>query len=516
MAESLTQRTIKNNVYSLIGFIWPLVLSFVAAPIIIRGLGSAKFGFFSLLNTMMMLFGLLDFGISYTLTQAMSAKRQQPEGEELSSLLGSTLTLYAIIGTAVMVVLFLLPGTFQHLFKIPSGFISSFTAAFFIVGLVFFLNMVSIPFVQIPYALQRSDIGVKISLVSNAILEIGSIVAIKTGHGILSLLIIQLVASIFLFFSMVLVWRHLAPKLRLRLQLPWHVIATIGRQGFWVFFSNTMGNILAQLDKFVLGAMWGPAAVGYYSTAQMIPEKISGTSISLSNIFFPVFAEAATTQQEGEQKVKKIFRRSLGIIPVITAGLATLVLIYGYQLIYFWVSKDFADHTSLAVPLLAVTYFFLGFGSFFNAFLSGLKALKFLALSSMIVAVVDVIFMFILIPGYGVNGAAFAYLLSGLPMLGFLYYIERHYFNSSRKDIIVFYSELFAKILSVSALIFLAGLFLLRPLATNLAMVMVLGALTFGLYLLAYWLLGFYMVEDMALFKVYLGRFVSFFKKIKT
>lgn len=516
MAETLTHRTVKNSVYSLIGFVWPLILSFVAAPIIIRGLGPARFGFFALLNTMLMLFGLLDFGISYTLIQKLSANRQKPEGDELTSLFGSTLTLYGIIGLIVLLSLLLLPGTFQHLFKIPVGFISSFTLAFFILGAAFFLNMVTVPFLQIPYALQRSDIGVIIGLASNSILEIGSIIAIKTGHGILSLLVIQLISTSFIFLATFFASRHLAPKLKLRLQLPRQVLTTIGRQGFWVFVSNTMGNILAQLDKFVLGVMWGPAAVGYYSTSQMIPEKISGTSFSLSHIFFPIFSEAAANQQEGDGQVKRIFRRSLSIIPVLTAGLAMLVFVYGYKLIYFWVSKDFADHTALAMQLLAVTYFLLGFGSFFSSFLSGLKALKFLALSTVITAGTDVLFMFIFIPKHGLNGAAFAYFLSSLPMIGFLYYIERKYFASLKREILSFYGKLFSKIFAVSFIGYLLGVLLLRPQIHNLWQAIIIGGFNYLIYLLLFWLFGFISPEDRVLVKVYLQKFLQYFKATKT
>jgi len=513
MAESLTQRTIKNNAYSLIGFIWPLLLSFVAAPIIIRALGPAKFGFFSLLNTMLGLFGLLDFGLSYTLVKHLSENREHPDTKEVSQTFSVTLILYTIIGIGVMLLLLLLPGAFRHLFKIPENFISSYGLAFFVLGAVFLFKMITIPLAQIPYALQRLDIVTNISLVNNFLLQIGSIIMVKTGHGILSLLVIQLISAGFLLICYYFVWHRLTPSLKFVFLLPGTVVRTIGRQGFWVFFSNTMGNILAQLDKFVLGAIIGPTAVGYYSTAQMIPEKISATSFSLSHIFFPIFSEASAKQQAGEDTVKQIFRRCMRIIPVITSGLTVLVLLYGYQLIHFWVSKDFADHTVLAVPLLAITYFFLAFGSFFNAFLSGLKALKFLALSSMIVAAVDVIFMFILIPGHGVNGAAFAYLLSGLPMLGFLYYIERRYFGSKPKDVIEFYSELFGKILLVSGIIFIFGEFFIKPLGNNLFWVMLLGALTFVLYLGLFWLFKFFAPEDTAIFKIYFFRFSAYFKR---
>jgi O-antigen/teichoic acid export membrane protein len=511
MPDNLTHRVVKKSVYSLIGFVWPLLLSFVAAPIIIRTLGSSKFGFYALLNTMLVVFGLLDFGIDYTFTKELSENRARPGGHELSLTFSSTTILYAFIGIIALLCLMLFQGAFRSLFKIPDGFISSFSLAFFIIGASFLMKMLAVSLSQIPYALQRQDIPTNISLVSNTLLEVGSIIALKTGHGVLSLLVIQLIASAFTLLSFYFTWHYLAPDLKFIPALSKKVLKTIGRQGFWVFLSNTMGNILAQLDKFVLGAMWGPAAVGYYSTAQLVPGKIYDTSFSLSSIFFPIFSEASALEKESEGRVKAIFRRILGFIPIIAAGLTVVVLLYGYQLVRYWVSPDFADNTAIAVPLLAVTYFLLSFGSLYRSFLNGLKALKFLAFSSMVVAMTDVVFMFLLIPKYSFNGASWAYLFSSLPMVWFLYYIERKYFRSGRREIAAFYGKVFGKILLVSAAVFLLGWFAVRPFVTNLLLTLACGGATFILYLLLFWMFGFYNLQDRQIIKTYAARTGTYF-----
>lgn len=511
MGDSLTHRTVKNSIYSVLGFIFPLVLSFVVMPIIIRHLGSAKFGFFALLNSVVMLFGLLDFGLSYSFVKHLSENRENQDDKRLSMTFSSTVILYAILGAVALVALSLLHGAFVHLFKIPEGFISSFALAFFILGSTFFIKMLAVPLMQIFYALQRQDVGTSINILNGILLGAGNIIVLKTGHGILGLLVMQLISAAFLLLTYYLAWHRLVPELKFVPVLSKQVVKTIGQQGFWVFLSNTMGTILTQMDKFVLGIIWGPTAVGYYTTAQMIPEKISGAAFSLSHVFFPVFSEAASSQQEGELKVKNIFRRSMAIIPVLTAGLATLAIIYGYQLIFYWVSKDFADHTALAIKLLAVTYFFLGFGIFFSSFLSGLKALKFLALSSMITAITNIVFMFLLIPRYSLNGAAWAYLFSAFPVFGYLYYIERKYFLSPKREILFFYGKLAFKIVIVFLVSYLLGKLLLRPLVHNLWQVILVGGLNYLLYLLSFGLLGFMSQEDKLLVKSYWFKFLFYF-----
>lgn len=506
MSETLTRRTIKNSAYSLIGFIWPLLLSFIAMPIIINSLGPARFGFYTLLNTVPVIFGLLDFGFSYTFIKFMSENREYHGGKELSATFSSTVILYASLGLVAMMLLFLLQASFRSWFKIPEEFISSFRLAFFILGATFFIQMLVVPLSQIPYAIQRQDILTKISIVNSTLLQIGSILVLKTGHGVLSLLVIQLTSAAFLLLCFYFTWHHLAPDLKFSPVLSKKILKTIGQQGFWVFLRNNMQSVLAQLDKFVLSVIWGPTAVGYYSTAQMIPEKISSTAFSLSHAFFPIFSEISSQEQEGSERLKAIFRRSLGVISIVISGLMVLVILYGYQLVSFWVSPEFANKTAVSVSILAVTYFLLSFGNFFQSFLSGLKELKFLALSSIIFALVNVVFMFILIPRFSVDGASWAYLMSGLPMPVFLYYIERKYFVSSRRDIFNYYGKLFGKISLVGSITYLIGSIMIRPLISNLILAIILGGITFVIYLFLYWVLGFFSSQDEDLAKAYIGR----------
>lgn len=512
MTDTLTHRTVKNSIYSLIGFVWPLLLSFVATPIIIRSLGSSRFGFYALLNSVPTIFGLLDFGLNFTFIKQLSENRTNQKDHELSVTFSTTTILYVILGIVVMSLLFLLQGSFRYWFKIPEGFISSYGLAFFVLGTAFLLQMITVPISQIPYALQRQDVSAKISIVNNTFLQVGSIVVLKTGHGILALLVMQLISASFALLSYYLAWHRIAPDLKFVPKWSKQTIQTIGREGFWVYIRNNTWNILAQLDKFVLGAIWGPAAVGYYSTAQMIPEKISSTSFSLSHLFFPIFSEVSAQEKEGEQRIRVIFRRSFAIISIITTGLAVLVVLYGYKLLHYWIGMDFAEKTIVTVPLLAITFLLLSFGNFLQAFLSGLKELKFLALSTLVVAVIDVVLMFILIPRYSINGAAVAYLLSAVPMLAYLYYIERKYLGSGAVDITAFYGKLFGKIFIVSSLVSVLGWLFIRPFMTNLVLVMLLGGSTFFVYLLLYWVLNFYSSEDKELIKSYILKFLEFFQ----
>ena len=101
-------------------------------------------------------------------------------------------------------------------------------------------------------------------------------------------------------------------------------------------------------------------------------------------------------QKNDADKVSAVFRRSIRMSILITAVLAIMVLIYGYNLIFYWLGSVFAGKTIVAVYYLSFTYFILSINMFIHFFLAGTKRLKTNVVFGSIIAILGIIFMFIL------------------------------------------------------------------------------------------------------------------------
>lgn len=497
--SSLSHQTIKNSIYSFIGFIWPLVLAFVATPILISHLGSNKYGYYLLLNASIAFFSLLDFGLSYTFVKKLSESPESAGDESVKKLFSSTFWSYAIIGVLVFLLLVFLPSLFKSRFNIPDGYVFSDNFIFFCLGLAFLFKMLTVTITQIPYALLRVDIGTKVTLINITLVQVAGIAAVMTGHGITSLVLIQLFSAIFVFIVYFVIKRKMLPSLKLSLNFSGHFLKGILKDGLWIFAGNISSNILTQLDKFIIGVFCGPAGVTYYASSQMIPEKINSTAFSFSMSFFPIFSRASVSG--ADERVRKIFRRGLAMIAFISGGLALAVLVYNYQLLNFWLGKEIADNAWKAVYFLVGTYFMMSLSTYSAFFLSGWRKLKFIAFINGIMAVLDIVFLFILIPRFGIIGAAAAYLISVLPIPLFILYIEKRYLQSALFDAIRFYTKHFLKVFSVFALVYVLSVFMFKPHAISLLTTILFGAFSFAIYVGAYWFFGFFDRDDIANFK---------------
>jgi len=257
-----------------------------------------------------------------------------------------------------------------------------------------------------------------------------------------------------------------------------------------------------------MSAFWGPTAVSFYTSAQMIPEKIQATSFSLSVSLFPVFSNVSFLKDA--EKLKNIFHRSIKIIILVSASLAIMVLIYGYWLLKYWLGQEFADNSTTAMYILAVTYFLFAINIFIQFYLSGTRRLKIITISTLIMVVLDVSFVFLLVPLYKVNGASLAYLISMLPIPFILFYIERKMLNFPARKIISFYASNSLKIFLVASIVFMLSRLIFTPFITGLFTVILFGGVSLVIFFGLFRIFGFFEKEELQLFNIFLKKIFRF------
>lgn len=510
--SDLSHQTIKNSIYGFIGFAWPMILAFVSMPLLINGLGSEKYGHYIVMNVFVSFFSLLDFGLSYTFIKKLSENSSQEIGIEIKRIFGVTIFSYAFIGLAVLFLLIAFSSLFKILINLPNEYVASYRVLFLIIGSTFLFKMLSVAVSQVPYAIRRSDISTKVSLISISFTQISSVAVVYLGFDVMALLIVQLIATISVFFAYLFINKQLLPDLKFKIIFSFDIFKIIIKNGFWVFVSNGAGSALSQLDKLVVGALCGASSVTYYSSAQMLPEKINSTAFSLSLNFFPIFS--SVTSGGDMQLAGRLFRRGVLMIFIISFGLALPIVIFNYKLLNYWLGNEVASQSFLAVYYLVPTYILIALLGFCSQFLNGFGKIKFVAFMTASIALINIVFMYVLIPEYKIIGAAIAYLISVSPVPIIILYIENNYFNYSFRKSLIFYSKNLMKILSVSFLVYILFKNYIYELATNLFLVLFLAASSFVVYLTIYYIAGFFEKEDVKVFKDFGNKiFLKFTKK---
>jgi O-antigen/teichoic acid export membrane protein len=219
--------------------------------------------------------------------------------------------------------------------------------------------------------------------------------------------------------------------------------------------------------------------------------KIPGFATSLSATLLPTVSQFSGG--DDFSRIQTLYIRSFRLITVISAALTITAVSFAHQTLLFWLNADFAAKAANLLVILAFTNFLLALFGPLSNFLFGLGKLKFLSIASISMAVLNVIFLVLLLPRYGITGAAYAYLFSVLPIIYIFYYVEHHYLRlSERRE---YYLRTAAGVLYTSIIMYVVNLSLAK-LISSLPTLLIIGGTSFLLYILTYKILGFFNTED--------------------
>lgn len=172
--------------------------------------------------------------------------------------------------------------------------------------------------------------------------------------------------------------------------------------GFW---------IATEIDTVMLGYLRTDAEVGIFSAAKQIIIKLPHIAVAISMGTMPLFAKMSN---DNKDELRKLFYKLLRYNSVIFGLISLAILSLSW---WFMPAIYGEDYVESAKPLMLLTPYLVMFS--YSVFLSLLldyrgKAKK-RAVNLSVTMVINVALNYLLIPKYGVNGAALATSISYIP-----------------------------------------------------------------------------------------------------
>jgi O-antigen/teichoic acid export membrane protein len=501
--EFNSHRALSNTAWSMLGYGWPIIFSIFVTPIVVSGLGIRAYGVYTFFNTVIGLLGLLDLGVSTAISKYLAEYHAQKDPEKVRRLLGTAsiiLTGIGIVGLLIFIV-----GTSFPIFSKAFVDVSTYRTSMIAAGLTFFLSSVTSIYTMSFSALQRFDLSSKVGVAVITFQQLTILILVLGGYSINAIFISQLVIT----FGSFIIQRTLAfkilPEFSATFRWDRKEAAKYYRFGLTTFINNISTSSLTYLDRLIIPFFLGPSNLTYYSLPGNVGSKIPSLSNSLSAILFPM---ASGLHGTGEMdKLRTLYIRSFRLITVVSAAATVTVIAYAYDILHYWISSDLADRSTTALIILALTSFVLALIGPLSNFLLGLGKLKFLTTFSISMAIINTILLLSLLPHGGINGAAWAYLLSLFPAIYMFYFTEKHYLNLTERR--AHYRKTVLGNLLVGGIIYALATLVLSHLIINMASLLVVAAATGLLYLLLYWLFGLFEPEDVHSIKLFINRLWS-------
>ena len=286
-------------------------------------------------------------------------------------------------------------------------------------GLILFCDAVTV----IPFAALRMESKARffatvktVSIALNVVLNILSLFVFRMGiEGIFLSGVISSAASVLMLMPVIVK--------RLTWSLPRPLLPGLLRFGLPSIPSGIAGMMIQVINRPIMKAISGAAAVGVFQANY----RLGIFMMLLVSMFDFAWRPFFLTHAKGPRRARTLFARILTyfvllmstVLVVLTLFLGDAVkwqIFFGKSLIApkYWVGLEI-------VPVILLAYFFLGI---YNNLIAGIyieKRTALLPIVTFAAAAVNVVANFLMIPPWGVMGAALATLISYVTMAGMLY-----------------------------------------------------------------------------------------------
>lgn len=336
-----------DTLYNVLGAVAPAVAALVTIPLLLAKIGEVRFGVLALVWLLLGHFGVFDFGLSRA-TANRIARVPADDVRGRREVFWTSLWMNLAFGLAGAASLYLLAEPLMaHVFEIGATAREEILPALPWVA-------VAVPLATLAGVLggaldgrERFDVVNGLQALGAVIVQAAPVVAAYTVAIDLQTLIAASVMarglSMLLLFAanlrLVAPGGPLPPERR-------HARALFG-YGAWVSISALIVPFFMTLDKFMIGAMLGAAAVAYYSVPDQLVRRISVFPGALARSIFPRISAA------DEHASRELAARSTRVlIAVVTPAVVALIAAM-HPFLTLWIDADFAARASAPGVLLA-------------------------------------------------------------------------------------------------------------------------------------------------------------------
>ncbi len=382
------------------------VIPFLYTPIMLRILGQAEYGLYSLSNSVISYLSLLTLGLGGTILRFLTRYRTENDKQMLERTAGLFLALYGAIALLTCVVgagLIFFTGT---LFAqgLTSWEIQRLNVLLLIMAVSTAVSLLSGVYSSLlicyeKYLFQRvvGIFGTIAAPCLNLVMLYAGSASVGMALAGLLLQLISLAANI----------GYCSKKLDIHLQLrnlPWGMLKEVFGFSLFVFVGMIADLLYWSCDKVLLGAMVSSAAVAVYNIGGTFNSILQNMSAAISGVFAPRVNQYVCQQRPTEdfsQLLIRVGRLQYFVVSLVLSGFVS----FGKDFILMWAGEGYEQAYTVAL----LTMVPLGIPLIQNIAFTTITAQnrhQFRALLYTVLAVANALGTFLLIPIWGVVGAA--------------------------------------------------------------------------------------------------------------
>ena len=447
-------RLVLNTASTFVGQAVVLIVTFLSIPYVTRELGSAQYGTLSLLIICVYSGSILNLGINISLVKYLAELMPKGEMENVQKYFGTALTALVGLGLLVGVAIFTAAEPIvRHFINDNGQFSAAAHLALRISSLAFVLQFLAQVLIAVLAGAQRLEIVSAVNSTAETLRLIGTVVIVCLGGKLVALMSLTVAVGVGTCLVYYVAAKRLEPRLRLRpsFSLP-HFRSLINHSKF-VLIGNTSRQLVGSADNLLIGYSLPVANLAYYGIAFSIAQRLWTLVGNVANVVFP--AASAFSGSNQDSQVKELYLRSTKIAAAAGCFPALALAVFSREFMFYWLSSEFSTHGAIVLALLSIGVLVNSFSFVPYQTLQSTTHAAVTAKGSILYAAINIVMFILLIPHFGLTGAAVAFLISQFAFVPLFTFMADRLIGVPHSAVLAGYARVFTVALSACALIWL-------------------------------------------------------------
>jgi O-antigen/teichoic acid export membrane protein len=346
------RRLARSTAFNLIGESAPVAAAVFAVPLLVRGLGTDRFGLLTLAWMVVGYFSLFDFGLGRALTKLVAEKLGARQEAEIPALVWTALLLMLLLGVAGALALGAAsPFLVYRVLKMPDALRPETVRAFVVLALSVPLVIASTGLRGLLEAAHRFDLTNAVRTPTGVFAFVGPLLVLPFSSSLVPVVSVLAAGRLVTFAVYMALCLRVMPALRHSGTLQASAVRPLFRFGSWMTVSNVVSPLMTTFDRFVIGALLSAQAVAYYATPYDVTSKMLVLPGALVGVLFPTFSAELGQDRE---RVTRLFGRAVKYVFLAIFPIALVVVALAHEGLRLWLGAEFARHSAPVLQWLAV------------------------------------------------------------------------------------------------------------------------------------------------------------------
>jgi O-antigen/teichoic acid export membrane protein len=447
----------KGAILSYITIFLTNIVGLVLTPFIIKNLGDAEYGLYTLIGAFVGYISLLDLGLNTTIVRFVAKYRAEKNKKEEENFLFITMCVYGLISLIILLVGLTLYFNLETIFS-NSLTLDELSKAKVMFLILIFNLVITLPggvFTAICSGYEHFVFPRTVNIFRYIIRSILVVGLMLIGGDSIGLVLLDTVMNLLVIvFNGVYVFKKLKVTFKLY-EFKTPLVKEIFSYSIWVFILVIVSQLQWKAGQVIIGTLTNTTLVAIYGVGIMLGSYYGAFSSAITGVFLPKATKMIVENVNGKELTLMMIKIGRLVFLVLMIIFSSFVL-FGKQFVLLWVGDTYIDSWLVAL-IIMIGYTTTLIQGFANEILKAKSLFKYKA-------IVYIIFL-----GFGTLSGAFMVKTYGIigmvtgTTIGWIIaqIIMNIYFSKVvHLDILLFFKKIYSKTIPSLLIIMIIGYFI--------------------------------------------------------